>query len=62
MSKVLQIEFDASADTNLGDAFAEHSIAGNWLAFHGTSSVSEDEIESPLILRTRKLKVKREKP
>jgi hypothetical protein len=45
MSEVPLIDFDALADTNLSDAFAEHSVAGDWIAFHGTSSVNENEID-----------------
>jgi hypothetical protein len=32
MSEVPSIDFDALTDTNLGDAFAEHSLAGDWIA------------------------------
>ncbi len=45
MSEVPFFDFDALTDTDLGDMFAEHSVAGDWIAFHGTSSVSEDEID-----------------
>jgi hypothetical protein len=45
MSKLSFFDFDASSDLSLSDAFAELSATGDWLAFHGTSSVNEDEID-----------------
>lgn len=39
-------DFDALTDTDLGDVFAEHSVSGDWIAFHGTSSVNENEIDN----------------
>lgn len=45
MSRVPHIDFNALADTNLGDAFAEKSTTGDWTAFHGTRSVNENEID-----------------
>jgi hypothetical protein len=43
MSEVPFINFDALTDTDLGAAFAEHSVADDWIAFHGKSPVNEHE-------------------
>ena len=45
MSEVPHIDFDGLAHKNLRDAFAENSITSDWIAFHGTSSVNESEID-----------------
>jgi hypothetical protein len=45
MNEVRHFDFDASTDRDLGAAFAEHSVAGDWVAFHGTSSINENQIE-----------------
>jgi hypothetical protein len=45
MSQVPNIEFNALSDRKLEDAFVEKSITGDWIAFHGTSSVNESEID-----------------
>jgi hypothetical protein len=46
MSAAPFFDFDALTDTDLGDVFAEHSVSGDWIAFHGTSSVNENEIDN----------------
>jgi hypothetical protein len=50
MSAAPFFDFDALPDTDLGDVFAEHSVSGDWIAFHGTSSVNENEIDNTGIL------------
>jgi hypothetical protein len=45
MGDVPFIDFDASSDISLGRAFAELYRDNDWIAFYGTSSVNEDDID-----------------